>query len=138
VTNRIRLQETPDNRIVSPSKDVGQASLGRDRSCESVLIVVALVVAAVAEKRRDLPHRSSSRCAFSIVAGWIPRASYSSISSDDNLSGDTTAPGTIDGELLPIGTSDASFAGSTQSYTPTFAAFLDKSLGTKRFFVQSF
>lgn len=60
------------------------------------------------------------------------------VSSGDSLSGDTSAPGAIDGDLLPRGTSDEPLGGPTESYTPTMAALLDKSLQNRRFFRPKF
>ena len=60
------------------------------------------------------------------------------VSSDDALTGDTSAPGTVDGDLIPRGTSDLPLREPTESYTPTMAAFLDKSLQNRRFFRPKF
>lgn len=60
------------------------------------------------------------------------------LSSDDALTGDTSAQDTVDGDLIPRGTSDLPLREPTESYTPTMAAFLDKSLQNRRFFRPKF
>jgi len=55
------------------------------------------------------------------------------VASDDALTGDTSAPGMKNGGLIPEGTTDTPSGDTTASYTPTIAAFLDKSFEKNRF-----
>lgn len=57
-----------------------------------------------------------------------------SASSDQSLTGDTGMPDTIDGGLLPTGTSDAVLPESTGSWSKTYPELIEKTLfGAKVF-----
>ena len=61
-----------------------------------------------------------------------------SASSDQSLTGDTGMPDTIDGGLLPTGTSDAVLPDTTSSWSKTYPELIEKTLHNRKVFSPKF